>query len=1809
MPRISTASSTAARGYGFSNTQPTAFAPYQITKSLRNVPTRNQYLYRLPGGAIDGNRRTYTESFWFRQMAVNTGAAESAGNWIGAVAFPGMGGNHGVYNYGNGTIATFCYYNMDGINTATGQWQGFLYTLPGFRDNSAWYHIVWSVDTTQPQPENRQKLYINGQLQTSFKTYESPGTGNFINRAPTYPNLNQITEFGNTSGSGLYINSDSNGGARFNGYLAELHWVDGQALDASVFGYYDSNGEWQPKPYAGTYGKFGFYLPFIDDSTHTSIGKDYSRALKPSLTYPENSDEYFGAVSLLTQTLSSRSLSGNNIVFRDYSSLNNPVSSFSTACQGSPSPFYLPGETYDVNKYDGSLYLRGINDCLRIPYNPAFSLGNKDFTIECWVKTDGVNRNNASSPVLNQSTGGASDYNSAFFFGIGSDVGIYLSEGRGTWDQFTQSTGRTIADGCWHHVAAVRSGDRLLIFIDGVQCASQLLPTGYTVSFSDRPIEVGTQAGQIYFTGGLIYNLRMVVGTAVYTSSFTPPTSPLTNIPNTVLLLKFRDAAIVDATSKFVFYTDTYGSGTGTNALCAKYSRGIETHDSAVTVFNAYNKFWSNIGTDFTVETWYVCISGSDVNIFNIPARDLTSFFALNYNHSSKAITGYTNSGVQFTSNNRILTAWTHIAWVRSKNVLTLYLNGSAVDTRSFAGNLGYNIPAYLRLGTQGSLHRSFYDQFRFTQGVARYTTNFIPPTAAFAVNGSATFFQPISFLTNEVNALTYSDKASYNESPTDFVYSTSNSIISSYDIKTYILSRNSNLTVSNSGLTVNTGAAAAQHRMAVAKTTLSAGKYYWEVTAGTEAGSINIFGMAPLSSHYTDGIYTGLIEGFGYGYSTTAGLPYAGPGYQTNIAAGNFGSIANQSVLGFAYDAQTGNAWVRNSTGWLGGGDPAAGTTPAWTRLVTNTTLLPLAPAVSLYNTTAATGTTFNFGLRPYTYTPPAGFSDIVDITYEPGVRGTFCTVNPVGPRVGQQPTVTAYAAAGELDCGMAAANIGGTASQMWIGTTFGLQTGKWYFEATYIPATVNTADAIGLKESNIQPNATNYWMNNTITDFFMLRQDGNKKTGSASSVLHRQAIQRNDIVGVAYDADAGNLWFSVNGTFLANGNPVSGINAAFTTLDGLSTSKAYVPVFSCYGSGGVNTRTWDCNFGARPYAFRPPTGFRPLCTAVLPLTSNTGLRLNQINRAFNVTAYTGGNVIYNTDPLAGGLELALPLNGYQLMPTFWNYDACNIISNGQRPRKPLVNNNVTISANPDTSFLYASAAFFNGSTANLVYSNVAFNEFVLGTQNFCVEGWVYPIEHRGPTAAAQTIVYTSNTTDQAGIWFGIQAGTNTWYWLAGNGTWNWSRDTGILATSGRWHHFAYVRENSEFRLYLNGQLIDTVTGRTESLTNADSVITIGGRVVASQYYRGYIQDVRVYKNFTKYVSNFTPPSAITSRIINTENAFGNPVKQIQNIPFQPDLVWIKSRGTQSTQPHGLHDVIRGADNLLSTVYSNNSSNTTFYLSSYNINGFTVRETISANTPGLDYVAWNWKAGQSTELNTNGTIASRVNVNKQTGLSIFRYTGNSTFGATVGHGLDMPPSFIIVKGLSANLGFPNNNWWVQHVALASNEVIKFNLTDAASVETAGTGSTWNITKANSNVITLGDQAGVNRLNGQYIGYAWCEVTGYSKFGSYVGNGNADGPFVYCGFKPRLILLKGRAAGRLWVIKDTARTTSNGYDYEIYNTSITENSYYTNPQGPVIDFYGNGFKIRSTASETNTNAETFIYCAFAEIPYRFARGC
>jgi hypothetical protein len=270
--------------------------------------------------------------------------------------------------------------------------------------------------------------------------------------------------------------------------------------------------------------------------------------------------------------------------------------------------------------------------------------------------------------------------------------------------------------------------------------------------------------------------------------------------------------------------------------------------------------------------------------------------------------------------------------------------------------------------------------------------------------------------------------------------------------------------------------------------------------------------------------------------------------------------------------------------------------------------------------------------------------------------------------------------------------------------------------------------------------------------------------------------------------------------------------------------------------------------------------------------------------------------------------------------------------------------------------------------------------------------------------------------------------------------------------------------------------------------------------------------------------------------------------------------------------------------------------------VSSFNSNGFTVATGSSdfgetgANT--LTYVGWQWQAGQGTNTsNTSGTITSTVSVNATAGFSVVTYTGTGA-NATVGHGLGVAPKMIIVKNRSIT-----QNWITGHTTLwtsNSNNLILLNTTGA----TINNSAIWNTSTPTSSVFSVGNDTGVSGNGNSLVAYCFAEISGYSKFNSYTGNGASDGPFVYLGFRPRFIMVKRTDTTGDWVIWDSSRNTYNVAGNVLYpNTSAAEAT------GAGMNFMSNGFKFyNDTGASVNASGGSYIYMAFAENPFKNANA-
>jgi hypothetical protein len=308
----------------------------------------------------------------------------------------------------------------------------------------------------------------------------------------------------------------------------------------------------------------------------------------------------------------------------------------------------------------------------------------------------------------------------------------------------------------------------------------------------------------------------------------------------------------------------------------------------------------------------------------------------------------------------------------------------------------------------------------------------------------------------------------------------------------------------------------------------------------------------------------------------------------------------------------------------------------------------------------------------------------------------------------------------------------------------------------------------------------------------------------------------------------------------------------------------------------------------------------------------------------------------------------------------------------------------------------------------------------------------------------------------------------------------------------------------------------------------------------------------------------------------------------------FQPDFLWFKSRN--QARSHALFDAVRTRTYGLASESTNGdyTSAAGRDLASFDSDGFTVgvpENFNSTNANGDTIVTWAWKANGAGVTNTAGSITSTVSANTTSGFSIVTYTGNGTAGATVGHGLGIAPSMVIVKNRSTT-----TDWLIYHVSLGATKSIAF---DTAAAITSST--RWNDTAPTSTLVSIGTSAGVNGSGNSMVAYCFAAISGFSAFGSYTGNSSADGPFVYTGFRPAFVMFRNSQAVSDWWIYDTKRNTFN-----VMNSGLRANLSDAELTYAFIDTLSNGFKLRNTGGDGNRSGESIIYMAFAENPFKNA---
>ena len=452
---------------------------------------------------------------------------------------------------------------------------------------------------------------------------------------------------------------------------------------------------------------------------------------------------------------------------------------------------------------------------------------------------------------------------------------------------------------------------------------------------------------------------------------------------------------------------------------------------------------------------------------------------------------------------------------------------------------------------------------------------------------------------------------------------------------------------------------------------------------------------------------------------------------------------------------------------------------------------------------------------------------------------------------------------------------------------------------------------------------------------------------------------------------------------------------------------------------------------------------------------------------------------------------------------------------------------------------------------------------------------------------ATSSTIQVTGASTSAGiiGIAFDVDAGTCAWYHnntLQGTVTGLTTDETYFLQIYGD-------GDSNNANVYINHGQDSSFAGTRTAQGNTDD------NGVGDFYYAppsGYL---------ALCTANLPDPvidpaqDDVPADYFNTVLYTGNGSTQSISVGWQPDFVWLKRR--DSAGNHFLLDAVRGATKQL---YSDLTlaEETRDSITSFTSTGYDLGNYVGSNGSSYSMTSWNWLAGNGTASNTDGSITSTVSVNQKAGFSVVGWTGNGVTNATIGHSLGVKPDTIIAKSRSVA-----GDWRVWHNGLSG---AGYYLTLNQTVAEGSSTSVWGTSPAqNATTFTIGTNSDVNTSGEDYIAYCFAEVEGYSKFGSYTGNGSAGGPFVYCGFRPAWVLWKSTSAAYDWDIYDAVRDTYNAADARLKaNSSDAEATL----SPPTFDILSNGFKLRHNYNSSNASGVSYIFMAFAESPFKYANA-
>ena len=1745
-----------------------------IDGSLKFDSTAGDHLLRTP--STSGNRRVWTWSGWVKRKDLDSfrrlfEAGSSTSNFT-TITWQGDNNSIELMSRTGGT-------NKFRVKTAR-----------LFRDLSAWYHVVVSMNILSETQTDRCKIYINGERITDFDDNTQQN------------NVEEVSFVNGTDNH--FIGSANNEASTYNGYMSQIYLIDGIELDPSYFGFTDPlTGTWRPKKYTGNVNyvspvgqvdyESGFngqsmqnvdtsWLPFVGNTSNSG----YSQSKNTTLTYtaPGSGISYTSTIRLFCKNGSG----GKNNITIDGTSFSPSTGSGNNT-----------GAWNDI-----STYVTG--GALNTIVTSRGSSGRNTY----WsaIEVDGV--------ILTHLQPG---YNGFYLpFDGNSPIGEDKSGNGNNW-------------------TPVNFGGS-----NSIEKATGALPILNTVNGGTTAT---TTVREDANASNLVLAVALNGNTQDYSGQINNNRTPLTFSVN-------GNAAPTTAQSNFYGGSYTFDGTTDSVYSNVPNNDALFLQNSNSTV-----ECWARIASGQTDDRYFITLaSGSQTN--NDGSWYLRIF-------QSKFEFVIVDGGTQYKTvsvNNYVPDKWTHIAFVREGNVQRLYIDGVLETTEGYTVFPNLNNSSTIFIGSSYDYNNTINAQIqdaRIYDNLAKYTSNFIPASTNPDIrpdtpSGVAYGSELKQITEGSVNGGVSNGDTLLIGNSSDFNFGSGDFTVELFAYHTSTAGNDTLLGIWNSGankrswmidIEADQGrlrgywSTAGSNNSSVQTATNYIARRRWnhivfcrqgntmrlylngnqEATA-TESGSLynntddslgilsaTDAGNDPCRGHISN---VRIIKGTCLYPDGTSFTPPSAPltnvtntvllGCQsptnpaefqvgaagtTYTTEGSVSPSAYSNQLWRLFDNNNGTFWGHTSqnsnSGYVtytfpGSGIPftqleIAGSnynslsvkvngveftnwgtdfqSPPW-HDITSSVTSPLT-SVSVYgNGSGQTSTMSRIRINGSILVDAVTVKESVsasafnpftdDINTVRGQENAYCILNAAATYNGD---------GGDIQDGGLKFECPASGDASTRGTIPIPAGSKFYMEAKYKVAAGSSGQArLGITQvqQGFTKSGTGMWSIDFRGSAGTIQKDDE---GSLTTLTGNPSD--GDTVGIKIDLATGEFRAHHRGIYYNGGNAL---------MTGIPNVESY---FFAALDGGVNRNDWEeVNFGQKPWKYPPGDGYQPLCSANLPRPTKAALKPD---KHFNTVLWTGddstdrpittgfrpdfvwvkarnqaySNHLYDS---VRGPSLRLLSNGIQSEfdqtsidgVSSFNSDGFDVSHTNSDAVNQLNTTYVGWSwkgGTPENHVPSSGSIVFDGSGDYLSLADSADFSF---DGDFTVEAFVYQTAQ-----ADHKNIFSTEDFD-----FKIRGNGRVRIYTASSGS-----DTTQTVTLNKWTHLALVRESGTIKVYFDG------VGETVSQTIASdgsSAAEIGRRIRGSQEpFNGYISNLRVVKGTALYTSNFTPPTEPLTNVTNTKLLCCQSKTSATAAAVTPGN--ITANGDAYAKDYNPFDI-------------------------YRVDG---RVYATAAEAGLN----------------GGTITpTGASVNTESGFSIITYTGdgNTSSGVTINHGLGDTPAFIITKKRSS--GTTDNGWSCWHKDLGGNYGIWLNLTNTRNP------SMWGgHTNISSTVFSPPDLNYGNENGQTYVNYLWSEVPGFSKFGTYTGNGAVNGPLIECGFRPAWVMVKvaGGSTGNSWTVWDNKRDPDNEMNLYLHPNETQDDGSYSAIK---MDFYSNGFKPRGDIIHQNTDGTMYIYVAFAEAP-------